>query len=143
MGAAPKDQGHYFGLMQGFFNFGTTFTGMIVGPVAESEYMIPIFGETDGWRISFAAVSSAAFIGSNAVPILIRWLGSEDIEYNDEPDLDQARALGTAQAIIVCIPWMICFCVYSGLLWAFPYDLKRKEAEESVDNTELVQGASL
>merc|ERR1719336_3086893 len=62
--AAPKDQGHYFGLMQGFFNFGTTFTGMIVGPVAESEYMIPIFGETDGWRISFAAVSSAAFIGS-------------------------------------------------------------------------------
>merc|ERR1712060_256348 len=326
--AAPKDQGHYFGLMQGFFNFGTTFTGMIVGPVAESEYMIPIFGETDGWRISFAAVSSAAFIGSvlsylimpeipaaplteeekqqgvcetivteikamlkflkypsfvlmicqgifgsipwivlgnmnlyvrlsgweqwtlfwlglpgvfgvvggflgglvsdtltakfgprgrpatamltvafgiplqfmlwygippgsalqtlwvfmvinalfnllanwaqpgcnfpvlgqivtgkdrnkvlcwemafentmatiigsNAVPILIRWLGSEDIEYNDEPDLDQARALGTAQAIIVCIPWMICFCVYSGLPWAFPYDLKRKEAEES------------
>jgi len=338
--ADPKDQGHYFGLMQGFFNFGTTFTGMIVGPVAESEYMIPIFGETDGWRISFAAVSSAAFvgsvlsylimpeipaaplteeekqqgvcetivteikamlkflkypsfvlmicqgifgsipwivlgnmnlyvrlsgweqwtlfwlglpgvfgvvggflgglvsdtltakfgprgrpatamltvafgiplqfmlwygippgsalqtlwvfmvinalfnllanwaqpgcnfpvlgqivtgkdrnkvlcwemafentmatiIGSNAVPILIRWLGSEDIEYNDEPDLDQARALGTAQAIIVCVPWMICFCVYSGLLWAFPYDLKRKEAEESVDNTELVQAASL
>merc|ERR1711972_700266 len=94
------------------------------------------------WEMAFEN-TMAMIIGSNAVPILIRWLGSDDIKYNDEPDLEQARALGAAQAIMVCIPFLICFCVYSGLLWAFPYDLKRKEAEESVDNTELVQAASL
>merc|ERR1712066_766309 len=94
------------------------------------------------WEMAFEN-TMATIIGSNAVPLVISWLGSDDIDYNEETDLDQARALGTAQAIIVCVPWMICFCVYSGLLWAFPYDLKRKEAEESVDNTELVQAASL
>jgi len=335
--AAVKEQGFYFGLMQGFFNMGTSSTGMIVGPVAESEYEIPIFGETDGWRIAFACVASiavvasvfsflfmpdvpaapltdeekeqsvlavcayeikamirflrypsfvlmigqgifgsipwmvlgnlntyvrlsgfsqedlfwlgvpglfgiaggaigglvsdwlikkigprgrpltamltvgfgiplqymlwhgiypgsdwcnlqvffviqvffnllanwaqpgcnfpvlgqivtgkdrnkvmcwemafentcATIIGSNAVPYVIRWLGMEDIKYEERVDLDQARALGTATALIVVIPWSICFLVYSNLLWAFPADLKRVEAEAAgaVDDTELV-----
>jgi len=87
------------------------------------------------WEMAFEN-TMATIIGSNAVPIVIRWLGSNDIDY-DGTDLEQARALGTAQAIIVCIPWLICFCVYSGLLWAFPVDLARKEAEEQAD-TELV-----
>merc|ERR1712217_560380 len=82
-----------------------------------------------------------------AVPYVISWLGSDDIKYNDEPDLEQARALGAAQAIMVCIPWLICFCVYSGLLWSFPLDAKRVEAEKAeeearaVDDMELVAGA--
>merc|ERR1712087_851430 len=335
--AAVKEQGYYFGLMQGFFSMGTSSTGMVVGPVAESEFTIPIFGATDGWRIAFGAVASVAvvasvfsflfmpdvpaaplteeekqqavlavcaseiramlrflrypsfvlmicqgifgsipwmvlgnlntyvrlsgfsqddlfwlglpgvmgiaggflgglvsdrltkqmgprgrpltavltvgfgiplqymlwygihpgsffnnvwtfvaiqiffnllanwaqpgcnfpvlgqivtgkdrnkvmcwemafentcatIIGSNAVPYVIRWLGMEDIEYEEEVDLGQARALGTATALIVCIPWLICFCVYSGLLWSFPVDLKRVEEENggAVDDTELV-----
>merc|ERR1711862_1014749 len=92
------------------------------------------------WEMAFEN-TMATIIGSNAVPIVIRWLGSDDIAYNGEMDLEQARALGTAQAIIVCIPWLICFCVYSGLLWAFPYDLARKAAEEQAD-TELVAASS-
>jgi len=77
------------------------------------------------------------------VPYVIRWLGSEDIKYEEEVDLVQARALGTATALIVCIPWLICFGVYSGLLWSFPVDLKRVEAESAgtVDNTELVEAS--
>merc|ERR1712217_780161 len=344
MGASTKDQGFYFGLMQGFFALGTSGTGMIVGPSAESTFDIPIFGETRGWRIAFALVSCVAIvaslfsflfmpdvpalpmtqeekqqdtravmayefkamigflrypsfvlmivqgmfgtipwmvlgninlyvrlcgfpqwtlfwlglpgvfavlggllggavsdqlckkfglrgrpltamisvgfgiplrfmlwygippgspfneiwtfftiqtlvgllaswaqpgcnfpvlgqivtgkdrnkvmcwettfettiamiISSNAVPLVTKLLGYDDIRYIGEPDLEQARALGAAQAIMVCIPWSICFCVYSGLLWSFPLDVKRVEAEKAeeearaVDDMELVAGA--
>jgi len=338
--ASVKEQGYYFGLMQGFFSMGTSGTGMIVGPLAESEFNLPILGSTDGWRCAFAIVSSVAIvasvfsffkmpdvpappmteeekkqgtcevivweikamlkflrypsfvlmicqgifgsipwivlgnlnlyvrlcgfpqsalfwlgfpgvfgvlggffggvvsdrltkqigprgrpltamltvgfgiplqymlwygippgsafntlsvffvintlfnllanwaqpgcnfpvlgqivtgkdrnkvmcwemafentmatiIGSNAVPYVISWLGSDDIDFTGETDLVQARALGAAQALIVCIPWLICFGVYSGLLWSFPIDLKRVQSEKeggAVDDTELVAG---
>merc|ERR1712060_987430 len=98
------------------------------------------------WEMAFEN-TMATIIGSNAVPYIISWLGSDNIKYNDEPDLVQARALGTAQAIMVCIPWLICFCVYSGLLWSFPLDVKRVEGEKAeeearaVDDMELSAGA--
>jgi len=96
------------------------------------------------WEMAFEN-TMATIIGSNAVPYVIQWLGSDDIKYNDEPDLVQARALGIAQALIVCIPWLICFGVYSGLLWSFPVDLERVQSEAqseagagAVDDLELV-----
>merc|ERR1711920_694542 len=91
------------------------------------------------WEMAFEN-TCATIIGSNAVPYVIRWLGMEDIKYEEETDLGQARALGTATVLIVVIPWSICFCVYSGLLWSFPVDLKRVEEENggAVDDTELV-----
>merc|ERR1711979_99514 len=79
----------------------------------------------------------AQIIGNLGVPYIIRWLGSEDISYDGRPDLVAARALGTAQALIICIPNLICFAVYSGLLWSFPLDLKRVQEETERDNTEL------
>merc|ERR1719195_1174991 len=87
------------------------------------------------WEMAFEN-TMATIIGSNAVPYVISWLGSDKIDYNGT-DLVQARALGTAQAIIICIPWLICFGVYSGLLWSFPLDLKRVQEETERDNTEL------
>merc|ERR1712217_309321 len=87
------------------------------------------------WEMAFEN-TMATIIGSNAVPYVISWLGSDNIDYNGT-DLVQARALGTAQAIIICIPWLICFGVYSGLLWSFPLDLKRVQEETERDNTEL------
>merc|ERR1712203_666835 len=87
------------------------------------------------WEMAFEN-TMATIIGSNAVPYIISWLGSDNIDYNGT-DLEQARALGTAQAIIICIPWLICFGVYSGLLWSFPIDLKRVQEETEQDNTEL------
>jgi len=81
--------------------------------------------------------TAAVIIGSKAVPIINRWLGGEDIDYNGEIDLVTARTLGTATALVVCIPFSICFCIYSGLLWSFPLDLKRVQEETERDNTEL------
>jgi len=78
----------------------------------------------------------AMIIGNLGVPYIISWLGSEDIDYQGT-DLVAARALGTAQALIICIPNLICFAVYSGLLWSFPLDLKRVQEETERDNTEL------
>merc|ERR1712203_40589 len=95
------------------------------------------------WEMAFEN-TCATIIGSNAVPYVIRWLGSDNIDYNGT-DLEQARALGIAQALIVCIPWLICFGVYSGLLWSFPVDLERVQSEAqseagagAVDDLELV-----
>lgn len=101
------------------------------------------------WEMAFEN-TMATIIGSNAVPYVIQWLGSDDIKYDGYPDLDQARALGTAQAIMICTPWLICFAVYSGLVWSFPLDVARvaeetalHEREGAVLDTELVAGASL
>merc|ERR1712014_123201 len=90
------------------------------------------------WEMAFEN-TMATIIGSNAVPYVIRWLGMEDIKYEERVDIDQARTLGLATALIVCIPWLICAGVYAMLIKAFPEDVKRKEAEEAaaVDDTEL------
>merc|ERR1712045_988637 len=90
------------------------------------------------WEMAFEN-TMATIIGSNAVPIVINLLGSNDIKYGEKQDLDQARTLGLATALIVCIPWMIYAGVYCMLIKAFPEDVKRKEAEEAgaVDDTEL------
>jgi len=82
------------------------------------------------WEMAFEN-TMATIIGSNAVPYVIKALGSDKITYDGHPDLEQARALGSAQAIMVCCPWLICFAVYSLLLWSFPVDLKRVEKETS------------
>merc|ERR1719497_40393 len=64
------------------------------------------------WEMAFEN-TCATIIGSNAVPYVIRWLGMEDIKYEEEVDLGQARTLGIAQAIMICCPWLICFGIYS------------------------------
>merc|ERR1712113_1225911 len=46
--APTKDQGSYFGLMQCFFALGASGAGMIIGPLAESTFDGPIFGEVRG-----------------------------------------------------------------------------------------------
>merc|ERR1712048_971901 len=80
------------------------------------------------WEMAFEN-TMATIIGSNAVPYVIKALGSNKITYNEEADLEQARTLGFAQAIMICCPWLICFGVYSLLLWSFPVDIKRVERE--------------
>jgi len=91
------------------------------------------------WEMAFEN-TMATIIGSNAVPIVINLLGSNDIKYEEKQDLLQARALGVAQAIIVCVPWLICFGVYSGLLWSFPIDVERVQKEKALE-TELAPTA--
>merc|ERR1719412_1187953 len=91
------------------------------------------------WEMAFEN-TMATIIGSNAVPLVINLLGSNDIKYEEKQDLEQARALGTAQAIIVCVPWLICFAVYSGLLWSFPIDVERVQKEKALE-TELATTA--
>merc|ERR1712113_1054672 len=83
------------------------------------------------WEMAFEN-TMATIIGSNAVPLVIKAFGSSKITYDGHQDLEQARALGTAQAIIIVIPWLICFAVYSLLLWSFPVDVKRVEKEKEM-----------
>merc|ERR1712228_179514 len=80
------------------------------------------------WEMAFEN-TMATIIGSNAVPYVIKAFGSDKITYNEEADLEQARTLGCAQAIMICCPWLICLAVYSLLLWSFPVDKKRVERE--------------
>merc|ERR1719343_1170520 len=62
--ASTKDQGFYFGLMQGLWALGLSGTGMIVGPIAEAHFDLPILGETRGWRIAYVIVSLFAIVAS-------------------------------------------------------------------------------
>merc|ERR1712083_790980 len=78
------------------------------------------------WEMAFEN-TMATIIGSNAVPLVIQAFGSSKISYDGHQDLEQARTLGFAQAIMICCPWLICFSVYSLLLWSFPIDVKRVE----------------
>merc|ERR1719361_3239569 len=48
--ASAKDQGFYFGLMQGLWSLGSAATAMIVAPVSEAYFDLPFLGETRGWR---------------------------------------------------------------------------------------------
>merc|ERR550525_450931 len=80
------------------------------------------------WEMAFEK-TMATIIGSNAVPYVIQAFGSDKITYDGQPDLDQARTLGLSQTIVICIPWMICFAVYSLLLWSFPIDIARVQKE--------------
>merc|ERR1712217_266670 len=80
------------------------------------------------WEMAFEN-TMATIIGSNAVPYVIKAFGSNKITYDGHQDLEQARTLGFAQAIMICCPWLICFGVYSLLLWSFPVDVKRVEKE--------------
>jgi hypothetical protein len=80
------------------------------------------------WEMAFEN-TMATIIGSNAVPLIIQAFGSDKITYDGQPDLEQARTLGLSQTIVICIPWMICFAVYSLLLWSFPIDIARVQKE--------------
>merc|ERR1712190_510868 len=80
------------------------------------------------WEMAFEN-TMATIIGSNAVPYVIKAFGSDKITYNEEADLEQAQTLGCAQAIMICLPGIICLAIYSLLLWSFPVDIKRVERE--------------
>merc|ERR1712060_125550 len=90
------------------------------------------------WEMAFEN-TMATIIGSNAVPLVIEAFGSDKITYDGQPDLEQARTLGFAQTIMICCPWLICFAVYSLLLWSLPVDVARvqKEAAKMEKGTEL------
>merc|ERR1712087_59502 len=83
------------------------------------------------WEMAFEN-TMATIIGSNAVPYVIAAFGSSKIEYHEHPDLEQARILGYAQTIMICGPALICFGVYSLLLWSFPIDVARVEKETAL-----------
>merc|ERR1719159_2172121 len=55
------------------------------------------------WEIAFEN-TMATIIGSNAVPYVIKAFGSDKITYYEEADLEQARTLGCAQALMICLP---------------------------------------
>merc|ERR1712014_489704 len=83
------------------------------------------------WEMAFENIM-ATIIGSNAVPLVIKVLGAEDIEYEEKQDLDAARTLGLASTIVIVVPWTICFCVYTCMLWSFPIDYERVKAEKKM-----------
>jgi len=86
------------------------------------------------WEMAFEN-TMAMIIGSNAVPLVIQAMGAKGIEYNEEDSaeekLEYARTLGTASTIVIVVPWSICFCVYTCMLWSFPIDYERVKAEKA------------
>jgi len=83
------------------------------------------------WEMAFEN-TMAQIIGNLAVPIVITLLDGDNIEYEGSPNLEDARTLGLASTIVIVVPWTICFCVYSGMLWSFPIDSERVRKEKAL-----------
>lgn len=98
------------------------------------------------WEMCFEN-SMAIIIGNTALPVIVEALSGGQIDYDEGVNLEDARTLGTATALIACVAWSICMVVYAGLMWSFPGDLERLESEKrsaagagAVDDMELVAG---
>jgi len=74
---------------------------------------------------------------ANAVgPMVVSLLAEECFGYtfgshegSSDKDLPSARALGSAMAATICIPWAFCFFAYTLLHWTYPRDVKLLEAQ--------------
>merc|ERR1712061_227659 len=98
------------------------------------------------WEMCFEN-SMAIIIGNTALPVIVEAISGGQIDYDEGVNLEDARTLGTATALIACSAWSICIVVYMGLVWSFPRDLERLESEKrsaagagTVDDMELVAG---
>jgi len=92
------------------------------------------------WEMAFEN-TMATIIGSNAVPLVIRAFGADEIKYKG-PNQETAKILGLASTIVIVIPWTICFCVYSCMLWSFPIDLERVNKEKALMEEQELAGTS-
>merc|ERR1712004_809218 len=70
---------------------GMSGTGMIVGPIAEGSYGLPILGETSGWRIAYVIVSCFAIVAS-----LMSWTVMPDVP---PPQLTEQEKQQSASAV--------------------------------------------
>merc|ERR1712099_210504 len=84
------------------------------------------------WEMCFEN-SMAIIIGNTALPVIVEALSGGQIDYDEGVNLEDARTLGTATALIACVAWSICMVVYAGLMWSFPGDLDwslRREVQQ-------------
>merc|ERR1711920_1217710 len=103
---------------------GMSGTGMIVGPVAEGRYGIPVLGETSGWRIAYVVVASFAIVASlMALPLMPDVPPPEltEQEKQQSPSAVALQEIGTmltflrypsfilmiVQGIFGSIPWIV------------------------------------
>merc|ERR1712217_511982 len=69
------------------------------------------------WEMCFEN-SMAIIIGNTALPVIVEALSGGQIDYDEGVNLEDARTLGTATALIACVAWSICMVVYAGLIWS-------------------------
>lgn len=50
--------------------------------------------------------------------------------HQDGVDIPSAVALGRAMAVAICVPWLVCFAVYSMMHYTYPRDIRKLEAQE-------------
>lgn len=88
------------------------------------------------WEMAFEN-TMANILGNNAPAFVIWYLSLPPIDVDpfNPKNLDMAESLGLAQVFTICTPWVICFFIYSGLLWSFPVDLKRVQQEKEIEGS--------
>merc|ERR1712066_725396 len=59
------------------------------------------------WELCFEN-SMAIIIGNTALPVIIEAISGGQIDYDEGVNLEDARTLGTATALIACVAWSIC-----------------------------------
>ncbi|CAJ1447019.1 unnamed protein product [Effrenium voratum] len=114
-----------FGLLGSWAQSGTNFPILsdIVPPSDRSKVM--------AWECamenSLANAIGPGLVSTLAVAFGYRF-GSEEMEGQS---LSSARALGSAMAATICIPWLITLLAYTLLHWSYPRDMKRLKAKQA------------
>mmetsp|Transcript_67616 Transcript_67616/g.189284 ORF Transcript_67616/g.189284 Transcript_67616/m.189284 type:complete len:529 (+) Transcript_67616:70-1656(+) len=114
-----------FGLLGTWAQSGTNFPILshIVPPSCRSRVL--------AWESAFEN-SIASGIG----PVIVASLAEGVFHYTfgqeqkDGVDIPSAVALGRAMAVAICVPWLVCFAVYSMMHYTYPRDIRKLEAQE-------------
>mmetsp|Transcript_73474 Transcript_73474/g.175228 ORF Transcript_73474/g.175228 Transcript_73474/m.175228 type:complete len:501 (-) Transcript_73474:177-1679(-) len=114
-----------FGLLGSWAQSGTNFP--ILSDIVPASDRSKVMAWECAMENSLANAIGPFLVSTLAVAFGYRF-GSEEMEGQS---LSSARALGSAMAATICIPWLITLLAYTLLHWSYPRDMKRLKAKQA------------
>mmetsp|Transcript_95009 Transcript_95009/g.205146 ORF Transcript_95009/g.205146 Transcript_95009/m.205146 type:complete len:539 (-) Transcript_95009:48-1664(-) len=119
-----------FGLLGSWAQSGTNFP--ILSAIVPSGARSRVMAWECALENSIANALGPVVVAMLATKCFDYTFGEVTLEDARDPKED-ARSLGTAMAVVVCVPWGVCFLAYSLLHWSYPRDMERLLAAEEAE----------
>jgi len=128
-----------FGLLGVWAQSGTNFPVLSeIVPASSRSRVMAWEGALENSLANGVGPPTVAFIATHVMGYDFEKEKKEAGAADPEQVLKNARALGTAMAAVVCIPWFVTFLAYGVLYWSYPRDI-RKGKETAGDDTHGLQ----
>mmetsp|Transcript_73473 Transcript_73473/g.175223 ORF Transcript_73473/g.175223 Transcript_73473/m.175223 type:complete len:499 (-) Transcript_73473:154-1650(-) len=114
-----------FGLLGSWAQSGTNFP--ILSDIVPASDRSKVMAWECAMENSLANAIGPFLVSTLAVAFGYKF-GSEEM---NGQSLSSARALGTAMAATICIPWVITLVAYTLLHWSYPRDMRRLRAKQA------------